>query len=160
MAISVQSNGAFWLPAECIVRSRNGRAYPSVMREGKGCRLTDMEGNSWIDMAMTGGFALLGYAHPAVQTAIAADLASSAILTLPHILELEVSALLRKLFPDGEMVVFGKDGSDVCTVACERRGCILGGGRSSTAATTGGMIGLSRKGERRFIDLGRTIWKA
>ncbi|MCX6609046.1 MAG: aminotransferase class III-fold pyridoxal phosphate-dependent enzyme [Acidobacteria bacterium] len=117
MAISVQSNWAFWLPAECIVRSRGGRAYPSVMREGKGCRLTDVEGNSWIDMAMTGGSALLGYAHPAVQAAIGAELGSSAILTLPHVVEIEVSALLRKLFPGGEMVVFGKHGSDACTVA-------------------------------------------
>ena len=117
MAISVQSNWAFWLPAECIVRSGNGRAYPSVMREGKGCRLTDVEGNSWIDMAMTGGSALLGYAYPAVQAAIEAELGSSAILTLPHLLEIEVSALLRKLFPGGEMVVFGKHGSDACTAA-------------------------------------------
>ena len=74
---SVQSNWAFWLPAECIVRSRSERAYPSVTREGKSCRLTNMEGNSWIDMAMTGSSALLGYAHPAVQAAIAVELSSS-----------------------------------------------------------------------------------
>ncbi len=117
MAISMDSNWAFWLPGECILKSRSGRPYPSVMAKATGCRLTDLEGNEWIDLAMTGGSALLGYAHAEVQAAVAAQLASSALLTLPHVLEIEVSQMLRRRTPGAEMVVFGKHGSDACTVA-------------------------------------------
>jgi glutamate-1-semialdehyde 2,1-aminomutase len=117
MAISMDSNWAFWLPGECILRSRTGRPYPSVMASAKGCRLTDLEGHQWIDMAMTGGSALLGYAHPEIQAAIGAQLASSALLTLPHVLEIEVSQMLRRRTAGAEMVLFGKHGSDACTVA-------------------------------------------
>jgi predicted aldo/keto reductase-like oxidoreductase len=45
MAISMDSNWAFWLPGECILKSRSGRPYPSVMANAAGCRLTDLEGN-------------------------------------------------------------------------------------------------------------------
>lgn len=117
MAISIDSNWAFWLPGECILKSRSGRPYPSVMAKATGCRLTDLEGNEWIDLAMTGGSALLGYAHPEIQAAVAAQLTSSALLTLPHVLEIEVSQMLRRRTPGAEMVLFGKHGSDACTVA-------------------------------------------
>jgi glutamate-1-semialdehyde 2,1-aminomutase len=117
MAISMDSNWAFWLPGECILKSRCGRPYPSVMAKATGCRLTDLEGNQWIDLAMTGGSALLGYAHPEIQAAVAEQLTSSALLTLPHVLEIEVSQMLRQRTPGAEMVLFGKHGSDACTVA-------------------------------------------
>jgi glutamate-1-semialdehyde aminotransferase/predicted aldo/keto reductase-like oxidoreductase len=117
MAISIATNWAFWLPAECILHSRTGRAYPSIMKEANGCRVRDLDGNEWIDMVMAGGSAMLGYAHPRIQEAIAAETHSSAIMTLPHVLELEVSRLLRETIPSAEMVLFGKHGSDACTLA-------------------------------------------
>jgi glutamate-1-semialdehyde 2,1-aminomutase len=117
MAISIATNWAFWLPAECIRQSRTGRAYPSIMKEAQGCRVRDLDGNEWIDMVMTGGSAMLGYANPRIQEAIAAEMHSSAVMTLPHVLELEVSKILRETIPSAEMVLFGKHGSDACTLA-------------------------------------------
>ena len=117
MAISIATNWAFWLPAECIMQSRTGRAYPSIMKEAQGCRVRDLDGNEWIDMVMAGGSAMLGYADPRIQEAIAAEMHSSAIMTLPHVLELEVSRLLQETIPSAEMVLFGKHGSDACTLA-------------------------------------------
>jgi len=117
MAISVSTNWAFWLPAECILQSRTGRAYPSVMKEAQGCRIRDVEDNEWVDMVMAGGSAMLGYANPRIQQAIASHLHSSAVMTLPHVLELEVSRMLQEMIPSAEMCLFGKHGSDACTLA-------------------------------------------
>lgn len=105
MATSMQSNWAFWLPADCIMQSRSGKPYPSVLRSAKGCTLTDLEGHQWIDFAMTGGSALLGYANPKVQAAIAAELDSSAIMTLPHVLEIEVFQMLKEMVPSAELIL-------------------------------------------------------
>jgi glutamate-1-semialdehyde aminotransferase len=82
-----------------------------------GCRVRDAEGNEWIDYVMAGGAALLGYANPDIQAAIAAQLASSAVLTLPHTLEIKLTQMLCDMIPCAEMVLFGKHGSDVCTIA-------------------------------------------
>jgi glutamate-1-semialdehyde aminotransferase len=77
----------------------------------------DPEGNEWVDYVMAGGAAVLGYAHPEVQTAIAQQLASSAVITLPHMLEIKVTQMLCEMIPCAEMVLFGKHGSDMCTAA-------------------------------------------
>jgi glutamate-1-semialdehyde 2,1-aminomutase len=116
-AIARRSNRGMWLPTEGIGRSRTGRRYPTFIDQAQGCRVRDPEGNEWIDYVMAGGAALLGYAHPEVQAAIAAQLASSAVVTLAHMLEIEVTQMLCDMIPCAEMVLFGKHGSDVCTVA-------------------------------------------
>ena len=72
----------------------------------------DPEGNEWIDYVMAGGAAVLGYAHPEVQAAIARQLASSAVVTLAHMLEIKVSEMSRHIIPCAETVLFGKHGSD------------------------------------------------
>jgi glutamate-1-semialdehyde aminotransferase len=77
----------------------------------------DAEGNEWIDYVMAGGAALLGYAHPEIQAAIARQLTSSAVATLAHMLEVRVTELLCEVIPSAEMVLFGKHGSDACTAA-------------------------------------------
>ena len=74
-----------------ITRSRTGRPYPTFIEHAQGCRVRDPDGNEWIDYVMAGGAAVLGYAHPEVQAAIARQLASSAVVTLPHMLEVTVN---------------------------------------------------------------------
>jgi glutamate-1-semialdehyde 2,1-aminomutase len=117
MAASMETNRAFWLPAEHVMRSRTGRAYPSFVKAARGCRIQDVEGNEWIDMVMSGGSAILGYANAEITEAIAEALGSSAVITLPHVLEIEVSRMLSEMIPSAELVLFGKHGSDACTAA-------------------------------------------
>jgi glutamate-1-semialdehyde 2,1-aminomutase len=116
-AIARRSNWGFWQPSGGITRSRTGYRYPMFVESAQGCRMRDSEGNEWIDYVMAGGAALLGYANPDIQAAIAAQLTSSAILTLPHILEIKVTQMLCDMIPCAEMAIFGKHGSDVCTLA-------------------------------------------
>jgi glutamate-1-semialdehyde aminotransferase len=63
------------------------------------------------------GCALLGYAEERVQQAMISVMDSGAVVPFPHPLEMEVAEILTEDIPSAEMVVFGKNGSDVCTVA-------------------------------------------
>ncbi len=106
-----------WLPCDGVSWSRDGRGYPQFTREARGCRLVDVDGREYVDFLMGWGTALLGYAHPRVQTAVAAALSSGATPTLTSHLMPEVAARLRAIFSGAEAATFGKNGSDVCTAA-------------------------------------------
>jgi glutamate-1-semialdehyde aminotransferase len=116
-AIARRSNWGMWRPTDGITRSRTGCRYPTFIEHAQGCRVRDPEGNEWIDYVMAGGAAVLGYANPEVQAAIARQLASSAVVTLAHMLEIKVTEMLCDMIPCAEMVLFGKHGSDMCTAA-------------------------------------------
>ena len=116
-AIARRSNWGAWQPSEGITRSRTGARYPMLIEHAEGCRVRDPEGNEWIDYVMAGGSAVLGYANPEIQAAIARQLTSSAVVTLPHMLEIAVTEMLCDVIPCAEMVLFGKHGSDMCTAA-------------------------------------------
>lgn len=112
-----QMNTWFSLPSQGISWSSAGQTYPIFARQAKGCHLTDIEGRTYLDYVMGWGCALLGYAHDRIQQAITGIMHSGAILSLPHYLEMEVSKKLCEDIPCAEMVLFGKNGSDVCTAA-------------------------------------------
>jgi len=116
-AAARRSNWGFWFPSQGIVRSRTGLRYPMFIEQAQGCRVRDAEGNEWIDYVMAGGAAILGYAHPEIREAISRQLASSAVTTLPYMLEIKATQILCDMIPCAEMALFGKHGSDMCTVA-------------------------------------------
>jgi glutamate-1-semialdehyde 2,1-aminomutase len=117
VTISKRANWGFWQPGSGITHGWDGRPYPVIIKSAKGCRIRDLEENEWIDYVMCGGAALLGYAHPEISGAISRELQSSAVVTLPHVLEIRATELLCDMIPCAEMVLFGKHGSDACTTA-------------------------------------------
>jgi glutamate-1-semialdehyde 2,1-aminomutase len=112
-----QLNTWFSLPSQGISWSSSGQAYPLFARHSKGCHLTDIDGRTYLDYIMGWGCALLGHANERIQQAIIESMTSGAIPSLPHPLEMEVSRKLCEDIPCAEMVLFGKNGSDVCTAA-------------------------------------------
>lgn len=106
-----------WLVCDGVSWSRTGRGYPQFARSARGCTTIDLEGREYLDYLMGWGSALLGYAHPRIQDAIAASLSSGAITTLTHHLMPEVAETLCAMFPGAGAATFGKNGSDVCTAA-------------------------------------------
>jgi glutamate-1-semialdehyde aminotransferase len=108
---------ASYFPTQVVSWSRDGPAYPLFAKEARGCRITDLEGREYIDYLMGSGCALLGYAHERVQRAVSEALDSAGVLSLTHYLEMDVIRLLCELIPCSEKVLFGKNGSDVCTAA-------------------------------------------
>lgn len=114
---SFATNPWFTFPSQGCSWSDGGREYPLFAREAKGCRLTDLEGNQYVDYVMGWGCALLGYANERIQRAVADSLGSAGILSLPPPLELDVTRMLCAKLECAEMAVFSKNGSDVCTAA-------------------------------------------
>lgn len=91
--------------------------YPIYLSSSRGCHVTDVDGNDYIDYIMGLGSVVLGYGYPRVVEAIVEQLKHGTNFSLLHPLELRVAELLTKLIPCAEMVRFGKNGSDVTEVA-------------------------------------------
>lgn len=85
---------------------------PVFLQRGAGARVWDVDGNGYIDYIQGLLPNILGYAHPEVNAAAAAQLAQGHSFSLPHPLEVELAERLTRIFPCAEMVRFGKNGSD------------------------------------------------
>ncbi len=90
---------------------------PKYLQRGCGSRVWDVDGNEYIDLTMAVGPVSLGYAYPAVDQAIRAQLSDGITFTLMHPLEVEVAELLSRIVPGAEMVRFSKTGCDVTSAA-------------------------------------------
>jgi len=99
---------------------------PCFLVRGKGARVWDLDDNEYLDVAMALGPVILGYSDAEVNAAVAQQLDSGVIFSLPHPLEVELSELLRDLIPCAEMVRFGKNGSDVTTGAVRLARAVTG----------------------------------
>jgi glutamate-1-semialdehyde aminotransferase len=106
-----------WMPSESISWSQSAQGYPIFAREAKGYRITDVDGRQYTDLLMGWGASLLGYADDRIRQAIGDALHSGAVVSLTHELEIEVGEMLTKILPGAELVLFGKNGSDVCSAA-------------------------------------------
>ena len=105
-----------WTPTQGVLRHAGG-AYPLLAQRGQGARLWDTSGCEYIDWMMGWGPVVLGYRHPAVEAAIAAQLAEGPLFSLTHPLEIEVGERIQAMVPCADGVAFGKNGSDVLALA-------------------------------------------
>jgi glutamate-1-semialdehyde 2,1-aminomutase/spore coat polysaccharide biosynthesis protein SpsF len=90
---------------------------PVFLERGQGCRVWDVDGNSYLDFCMALAPVILGYNYPAVNAAVKKSLQLGTVFTLSHRLEVELSELLTEIIPCAQMVRFGKNGSDVTAAA-------------------------------------------
>ncbi len=115
--VAASMNPWHYRPTGGIERSSGGNSYPLFVSKAKGCHLWDQEGRLYIDYIMAWGSVILGYADDRIQKAIGDVLDMPPLTPFPGTLEMDVSRMLTEDIPCAEMVVFGKNGSDVCTVA-------------------------------------------
>lgn len=90
---------------------------PAFLQRGQGCRVEDVDGNSYLDYSMGLCALILGYRHPAVDEAIRRQLEDGILFSLPHRLEVELAERLIRLIPCAEMARFFKNGSDATAAA-------------------------------------------
>jgi glutamate-1-semialdehyde aminotransferase len=90
---------------------------PKYLRCGSGAHVWDVDDNEFLDLTMGVGPLVLGYAYPAVDDAIRAQLTDGITFSLMHPLEVEVADLVHEMVPGAEMVRFAKNGCDVTTAA-------------------------------------------
>lgn len=90
---------------------------PMFLQSGSGCRVTDVDGNQYIDYVQALLPNILGYAHPEVNRAVAEQVNFGNSFSLPYPIEVQLAERLTRLIPCAEMVRFGKNGSDATTGA-------------------------------------------
>jgi glutamate-1-semialdehyde 2,1-aminomutase len=91
--------------------------YPVYIDHAYGSHFVDVDGNNFLDYLLGLGPITLGYAYPAVDSAIISQLKKGIIFSLPHRTEVELSELISKTIPHADMVKFEKSGSNAVTGA-------------------------------------------
>jgi glutamate-1-semialdehyde 2,1-aminomutase len=90
---------------------------PRIIERGLGCKIWDVDGNEFVDMAMSLGTTILGHAYEPVLVAVRKELDRGVNFCRPSIIEGELAEILCDVIPCAEMVKFGKNGSDAVTAA-------------------------------------------
>jgi len=98
---------------------RNGwKPYPLFIKDGQGSRITDVDGNEYIDYLLGLGPMILGHRHPAVTKAVADAIADyGTCFGLPYELEIEAAEKVVDAVPGIEQVRFTNSGSEAVGTA-------------------------------------------
>jgi glutamate-1-semialdehyde aminotransferase len=92
--------------------------YPIYLEYGKGCRLTDVDGNEYIDFLCGYGPIILGYREEEVDEAVAKQIRDKGFcFTLTQRYQNELAKKLSQIVPCSEMAIFLKTGSDATTAS-------------------------------------------
>jgi len=91
--------------------------YPLFVKEAKGSKLTDLDGNEYVDHNLCFGTLMAGQIHPAVVKAIENVLKIGTTFGMPHDMEWELAEEICKRYPV-DMVRFGSTGTEVTMHAC------------------------------------------
>jgi len=90
---------------------------PVFIRSAAGCRLTDVDGNRYIDYVMSWGPLILGHAYPAVVDAVRAAAERGTSFGAPTDLESELAELIVAAVPSAEKVRFCSSGTEATMCA-------------------------------------------
>jgi glutamate-1-semialdehyde 2,1-aminomutase len=85
---------------------------PFFAQSARGSRVTDLDGNEYIDYVGTWGPAILGHAHPAVINAVKAAADRGTSFGIPNPLEVELAQRVKSLVPSVEKVRFCNSGTE------------------------------------------------
>jgi glutamate-1-semialdehyde 2,1-aminomutase len=85
---------------------------PVFVRSASGCRLTDLDGNEYVDYVMSWGPLILGHAHPAVVEAVREAALGGTSFGAPTEAESELAELVIAMVPSVEKVRFCSSGTE------------------------------------------------
>jgi glutamate-1-semialdehyde aminotransferase len=92
--------------------------YPVFLEHGKGCRLTDVDGNEYIDFLCGYGPIILGYREEEVDDAVIRQIKEKGFcFTLTQRYQNQLAKKLKEHIPSSEMSIFLKTGSDATTAS-------------------------------------------
>ena len=105
------------IPLGVASNYRHYEPYPIFVKDGKGSRIHDIDGNEYIDHNLCFGALIAGHGHPAVVKAVEEKLHQGTTFGMPHEQEWELAEEICKRYPV-EMVRFGSSGTEVTMHAC------------------------------------------
>jgi glutamate-1-semialdehyde aminotransferase len=92
--------------------------YPIFLESGQGSRLTDVDGNEFIDFLCGYGPIILGYREQEVDEAVVRQITDKGFcFTLTQRYQNQLAQKLREIVPCSEMSIFLKTGSDATTAS-------------------------------------------
>ncbi|WP_432278754.1 glutamate-1-semialdehyde 2,1-aminomutase [Nocardia carnea] len=118
------------VPGGAHTYARGADQYPEgmapVLVRGHGCRVTDCDGNEFIEYGMGLRSVTLGHGYRPVVDAVSAAIADGVNFSRPTTLELAAAEDFLTLVPGAEMVKFAKNGSDTTTAAVRLARAVTG----------------------------------
>ena len=105
------------IPLGVASNYRHYEPYPIFVRDGKGSKIHDIDGNEYIDHNLCFGALMAGHCHPAVVKAVETKLHEGTTFGMPHEQEWELAEEICARYPV-EMVRFGSSGTEVTMHAC------------------------------------------
>ena len=106
LPLGVSSNFRYW-----------GEDRTIYIRNGRGARLEDIDGNRYIDYRLAYGPVILGYADPRVDAAARQGMEGGGVFALSTELEYEVASRICKMVPSAELVRFSNSGTEAVMAA-------------------------------------------
>ena len=105
---------ARYLPGANTGNMHLGPEHPLILREAKGSRVWDIDGNEYIDYLMGSGPMVLGHAHPAVVTAVVEAVEKGSTFFATSEKAVLLAEEIVKAVPCAQKVRFTTSGTDAC----------------------------------------------
>jgi glutamate-1-semialdehyde 2,1-aminomutase len=106
MPLGVASNFRYW-----------GEERTIYVKSGRGARITDLDGNVYVDYRMGYGPAILGYADARVDQAAREGIEIGGVFALSTECEYRVAERIAKMVPAAELVRFSNSGTEAVMAA-------------------------------------------
>lgn len=106
LPLGVASNFRFW-----------GEDRTIYVKQGRGGRIVDLDGNEYIDYRLGYGPAILGYADPRVDAAAREGMEVGGVFALSTEREYRVAERIAKMVPAAELVRFSNSGTEAVMAA-------------------------------------------
>lgn len=90
---------------------------PIFFQSGQGARLTDVDGQTYIDYVCSWGPLILGHAHPDVVKAATQAIKKGSSFGAPHPAEVELAKLISKAIPSMQKLRLVSSGTEACMSA-------------------------------------------
>lgn len=100
------------MPAGVSSPVRAYRPYPRFIKRAKGSRLTDVDGQEYIDFCMAFGPLVLGHAHPKIVGAIKEQAEMGTLYGAPTEAEVEFAEMVTGHYPSIEMLRLVSSGTE------------------------------------------------
>ena len=105
---------------------RSAHPYPLYFSQGRGARLYDVDGNSYLDYTLGWGPNLLGNAPAEVVEAVREALGRGFTFGAQHELEYEVAEMLTQVIPCADRVCFANSGTEIVQLALRLARAVTG----------------------------------
>lgn len=90
---------------------------PVVFQSAQGCRMTDVDGNSYVDFIGSWGPMILGHCHPAVVQALQEVIGQGLSFGATSPKEVEMARTIKGFFPSMDLVRLVSSGTEACMSA-------------------------------------------